>query len=55
MMPEQSIIPIETYCADYTLWRRQIFDDMTEEEMDELVQQSLKENPFECPFIRSSM
>ncbi len=38
---------VRASCPDYTLWRRQVFDDMTEEEMDDLVQQSLKDNPFE--------
>lgn len=36
--------------VDYTIWRRQIFDDITEEEMDELIRHSMKDNPFEPEF-----
>ena len=38
---------VRASCPDYTLWRRQVFDDMSEQEMDDLIQQSLKDNPFE--------
>ena len=44
---ELFINTVRSTCPDYTLWRRHIFDDMTEEELDDLVRQSLKDNPFE--------
>ena len=34
-------------CPDCTLWRRRIFDDIPDEEFDELLKESVAENPFE--------
>lgn len=47
---EMFISSIRGSCPDYTIWRRRILDDITEEEMDELIRHSLKGNPFESEF-----
>ena len=44
---EMFISSVRDICPDYTIWRRRIFDDITEEEMDELIRNSMEGNPFE--------
>ena len=47
---EMFINSVRASCPDYTVWRRQIFDNITEEGMDELIRRSMKDNPFEPGF-----
>ena len=47
---EMFINSVRASRPDYTVWRRQIFDDITEEGMDELIRRSMKDNPFEPGF-----
>jgi hypothetical protein len=44
---EQFINSVRASCPDYTLWRRQVFDDMSLEELNEMVKQDAADNPFE--------
>jgi hypothetical protein len=44
---ELFISSVRGTCSDYTLWRRRIFDDMSDEEFDELLRSSVKDYPFE--------
>lgn len=34
-------------CPDYTLWRRQIFDDLSLDELNEMTIDDAEDNPFE--------
>ena len=44
---EQFINSVRASCPDYTLWRRQVFDDMSLDELNEMVRQDAADNPFE--------
>ncbi len=44
---EQFINSVRASCPDYTLWRRQVFDDMSLDELNEMVKQDAADNPFE--------
>ena len=44
---EQFINSVRASCPDYTLWRRQVFDDMSLEELNEMVKQDAADHPFE--------
>lgn len=44
---EQFINSVRAACPDYTLWRRQVFDGMSLEELNEMVKQDAADNPFE--------
>ena len=44
---EQFDNSVRAACPDYTLWRRQVFDDMSLEELNEMVKQDAADNPFE--------
>ncbi len=44
---ELFISSVRGSCPDYTLWRRRIFDDMSDEEFDKLLKDAVAENPFE--------
>ncbi len=44
---ELFINSVRSCCPDYTLWRRQIFDDMSDEEFDDLLRDAVVGNPFE--------
>ncbi len=44
---EQFINSVRASCPDYTLWRRQVFDDLSLEEINEMARQDAVDNPFE--------
>ena len=44
---EQFISAVRGSCPDYTVWRRQAYDDMTLEEYTEMVLSDATDNPFE--------
>lgn len=44
---EQFINSVRASCPDYTLWRRQVFDDLSLEEINEMARQDAADNPFE--------
>ena len=44
---EQFINSVRASCPDYTLWRRQVFDDLSLDEINEMVKQDAADNPFE--------
>ena len=44
---EQFINSVRASCPDYTLWRRQVFDDLSVEEINEMARQDAADNPFE--------
>ena len=44
---ELFINSVRAACPDYTLWRRQIFDNMSDEEFDKFLKDSIEGNPFE--------
>ena len=44
---EQFINSVRASCPDYTLWRRKVFDDMSLDELNEMVRQDAADNPFE--------
>ncbi len=44
---EQFINSVRASCPDYTLWRRQVFDNLSLEEINEMARQDASDNPFE--------
>lgn len=44
---EQFINAVRSACPDYTLWRRQVYDDMTLDEVIDMAKQDSADNPFE--------
>ena len=44
---EQFINSVRASCPDYTLWRRQLFDDTSLDELNEMVRRDAADNPFE--------
>ena len=44
---EQFINSVRASCPDYTLWRRQVFDDLSLNEINEMARQDAAYNPFE--------
>ena len=44
---EQFINSVRAACPDYTLWRRQVFDDLSLNEINEMARQDAADNPFE--------
>lgn len=37
----------DSICGDYTLWRRQIYDNMSIEDIIEMLRDDFEDNPFE--------
>ena len=44
---ELFISSVRSCCPDYTLWRRQIFDDMSDEGFEDLLRDAVIGRPFE--------
>ena len=44
---EQFINSVRASCPDYTLWRRQVFDNLSLEEINEMARRDASDNPFE--------
>lgn len=44
---EQFINSVRATCPDYTLWRRQVYDDMTVDDVFKMAKEDAKDNPFE--------
>ena len=44
---EQFINSVRAACPDYTLWRRQVYDDMTIDDVFKMAKEDTADNPFE--------
>lgn len=44
---EHFINSVRSTCPDYTLWRRQIYDDMSLDDVMKMIKEDVADNPFE--------
>ena len=44
---EQFVNSVRAACPDYTLWRRQLFDNMSVDDVFKMADDDLTDNPFE--------